>query len=190
MHPPGLEVDQVSRLVATPAGGGRLRKLVVGPHGDASGEHVSWRRSVERTTSQVHRLVSAAVLTEALATRAVALVNRCERLHHPFSASLLHGDLMLEHVFGDHRRLTGIIDWGDVSVGDPYFDLARMSMVGQRSFGAFVRGYGLDLSAELRDALPSYRVLWNLAALLFELDAGGDWFAVYRQRIRGDVEGS
>jgi aminoglycoside 2''-phosphotransferase len=40
--------------------------------------------------------------------------------------ALLHSDLKPEHVLydSDARRITGVLDWGDVSLGDPDFDLA------------------------------------------------------------------
>jgi aminoglycoside phosphotransferase (APT) family kinase protein len=43
-------------------------------------------------------------------------------------AVLCHGDLKGEHVFvsEDGRRLTALIDWADVSIGDPALDLAGL----------------------------------------------------------------
>jgi aminoglycoside phosphotransferase (APT) family kinase protein len=44
------------------------------------------------------------------------------------AAVLCHGDIKGEHVFvsEDGRRLTGLIDWADVSIGDPALDLAGL----------------------------------------------------------------
>jgi Phosphotransferase enzyme family len=44
---------------------------------------------------------------------------------------LLHADLKPAHVMYDAaaHRIGGALDWGDVSLGDPDFDLAEMAMV-------------------------------------------------------------
>jgi hypothetical protein len=52
---------------------------------------------------------------------------------------------------------------------------------------AFLAGYELRLTDALVDRLARYRILWNVAALTYEHRAGGDWFDVYRERIRADV---
>ena len=43
--------------------------------------------------------------------------------------ALLHHDLALEHllVTPDGRRLTGVIDWGDIALGDPALDFAGIA---------------------------------------------------------------
>jgi aminoglycoside 2''-phosphotransferase len=59
--------------------------------------------------------------------------------------ALLHSDLKPEHVLYDPaaRRITGVLDWGDVSLGDPDFDLAVV--------GIF---FGEDFLARLLMQLP------------------------------------
>lgn len=56
---------------------------------------------------------------------------------------LCHGDLLPEHVFFDDTgRLTGVIDSGMYSGGDPMSDLAVMHMaMTDAQFDAVVRGY-------------------------------------------------
>ncbi len=41
-----------------------------------------------------------------------------------FKPSLIHGDLGPEHLLVRDRRLAGVIDWGDMRVGDPALDYA------------------------------------------------------------------
>jgi aminoglycoside phosphotransferase (APT) family kinase protein len=41
----------------------------------------------------------------------------------------LHGDLHPRNVLADHGMLTGIIDWGDITAGDPATDLAAIWML-------------------------------------------------------------
>jgi aminoglycoside 2''-phosphotransferase len=70
----------------------------------------------------------AGLLTTREVARLDALFERFERDHRPerIPAVLLHSDLKPEHVLRDPAtgRLTGVLDWGDVAVGDGDFDLA------------------------------------------------------------------
>ena len=59
-----------------------------------------------------------------------------------FATALTHGDIGPEHVLvTDTGDLAGVIDWGDVEVGDPVFDLAwvmhAMPEMGDRVLGAY-----------------------------------------------------
>lgn len=98
---------------------------------------------------------------------------------------LLHGDLHLRHVYADRGQLTGILDWGDTTYGDPAFDLARFSMAGPRAMAAFLDGYGAVDVPE--STLSCYRVLWSVMALQAEHRAGGDWFQPHLDRIAAEV---
>lgn len=59
-----------------------------------------------------------------------------------FAPCLTHGDIGPEHVLvTEAGDLAGVIDWGDLEVGDPVFDLAwilhAMPEVGERVLGAY-----------------------------------------------------
>ena len=59
-----------------------------------------------------------------------------------FAPCLTHGDIGPEHVLiTEAGDLAGVIDWGDLEVGDPVFDLAwvlnAMPAVGERVLGAY-----------------------------------------------------
>ena len=59
-----------------------------------------------------------------------------------FAACVTHGDIGPEHVLvTDAGDLAGVIDWGDIEVGDPVFDLAWIlhawPEVGARVLGAY-----------------------------------------------------
>lgn len=41
---------------------------------------------------------------------------------------IVHGDLMVRHVFVQDGRLAGIIDWGDTLVADPHYELAQVQL--------------------------------------------------------------
>ena len=72
---------------------------------------------------------------------------RYERVHQPQTApcAVLHGDLKPAHVLYDAAagQITGVLDWGDVSLGDPDFDLAVIGMF-----------FGPELLARLLEHLP------------------------------------
>lgn len=57
---------------------------------------------------------------------------------------IVHGDLYARHLLVDrHHRLSGIIDWGDVHVGDPALDMmAVFSMLPPSAYDEFKHAYG------------------------------------------------
>jgi aminoglycoside phosphotransferase (APT) family kinase protein len=160
--------------------------LAVSHHG-ISGRHDTWQAALTSVLSRASDLVTAGVLRRTLADQATQAVMSSAVMHHHQPGVMLHRDLKPPHVFGDSGQLTGIIDWGDVGVGDPLFDIARVSMAGQDVLAAFLDGYELDLTPELGASIRAYRILWNLEALSFEFRAGGDWFDAYRDNIQVDV---
>jgi aminoglycoside phosphotransferase (APT) family kinase protein len=160
--------------------------------GSAHGRYDSPRQSVAAELAVVPDLIAAGVIDRSLAAAATALV-RVDALLEPASAGvLLHHDLKPAHLFGrsdgGRARLSSVIDWGDARVGDPLADLARLSMSGPSVTTAFLDGYGLEATGEISDTLARYRLLWNLSALGYEHRAGGDWFDVYRDRVRDDID--
>jgi len=56
----------------------------------------------------------------------------------------VHGDLYARHLMVDeHRRVTGVLDWGDVHLGDPAIDLTiAFSFLPPEARGAFREAYG------------------------------------------------
>jgi aminoglycoside 2''-phosphotransferase len=84
-----------------------------------------WRRQYrelyERMREQVFPLLGPRVQTNVAAFWEGHLA--CDE-HFHFEPVLLHRDLTAEHILYDPERgtLTGIIDWGDASIGDPAFD--------------------------------------------------------------------
>ena len=91
------------------------------------------------------------MLAGLLAAPKIARLDACfaryERVHEPQAApcAVLHGDLKPAHVLHDaaRGRITGVLDWGDVSLGDPDFDLAVI--------GIF---FGHEFLARLLEHLP------------------------------------
>jgi aminoglycoside 2''-phosphotransferase len=70
---------------------------------------------------------------------------RYEQDHQPERAplALLHSDLKPEHVLYDTvtHRVTGVLDWGDVALGDPDFDLAVIGIFFGEEFLARLLGH-------------------------------------------------
>lgn len=155
----------------------------------ARGAFDSWAEAVHAGLDDLPALVDADVLDPELAAVARSCVLVDELLGYEGPAVLLHRDLKPAHLFGieDGRRLSAIIDWGDAHVGDPAADLARLSMAGPVVTEAFLAGYDCEPSDDLAELLARYRVLWDVTALSYEYRAGGDWFDVYRNRLRSDT---
>lgn len=80
-----------------------------------------------RATDAVHRLFDAAQALPASETRVV-----------------LHGDLHFRHLLVDDRgAASGVIDWGDMSSGDPAIDLSLVfSLVPAAAHADFLAAYG------------------------------------------------
>jgi len=59
-----------------------------------------------------------------------------ERAIFAFQPVLIHGDLGCEHIFCDPLRgvLTGVIDWGDATIGDPALDFVGLQSGRGREF--------------------------------------------------------
>jgi aminoglycoside phosphotransferase (APT) family kinase protein len=67
-----------------------------------------------------------------------------QRLPPPTATALLHGDLHLRHLLLEERQqLSGIIDWGDLHLGDPAVDLQLYwSFLPHAGQEAFLAEYG------------------------------------------------
>ncbi len=158
---------------------------------DVSGRHASWSDAIAEQLSGVDELVHAGILDVDLAHAARTAVEVEAVLGYAGRGVLLHHDLKPAHLFGPEvdgaTRLSAVIDWGDATVGDPVADLARLSMAGPEVTHAFLDGYGVRLDDGLADRLARHRIAWDLGSLTYEYRAGGDWFDVYRDRIRQDT---
>ena len=74
----------------------------------------------------------------------LAALDACAPDVHAGRRCIVHGDLYLRHILlDDAQRATGVIDWGDVHLGDPAVDLAIAFLVlPARAHAAFRAAYG------------------------------------------------
>ncbi|GAB3981454.1 hypothetical protein GCM10027615_62130 [Plantactinospora veratri] len=154
---------------------------------EVRGRHESWHDALDSVLARVPDLVTGGVLTVELGGHLDQAIRSSGIMTYREPGVMLHRDLKPQHVFADRAQLAGVIDWGDVGVGDPMLDIARVSMAGPDILSAFLDGYELDLTPGLDERIRAYRLLWNLAALSFEFAAGGDWFDFYRRNIQADL---
>ncbi len=74
---------------------------------------------------------------------------------------VVHGDMYARHLLlDDGKRLCGVIDWGDLHLGDPALDLAIvLTMLPQRALPAFLAAYG-DVGAATWER-ATYRAIYH-----------------------------
>ncbi len=72
----------------------------------------------------------------------------------PINMVLTHSDIMPEHIIVDPKihKLSGIIDFGDISIDDPAYDFAFLAHYGQVFLDEVYKNYGLpqDTKFEIR----------------------------------------
>jgi aminoglycoside phosphotransferase (APT) family kinase protein len=94
------------------------------------------------------------------------LVAEAEAVAKPTRARLVHGDLHLRQMLTVDGRLTGVIDWIDICLGDPAIDLmSYWSLASEEARPAFLATYGpLDQEQLLRARVLAL-FLWGTIAL-------------------------
>jgi len=87
------------------------------------------------------------------------LIDQTARARAPQAIALVHGDLYVRHLLVDERaRLCGIIDWGDLHLGDVAVDLSiAHTFLPPSAHDRFRRAYGLIDDATWR--LARFRAL-------------------------------
>jgi aminoglycoside phosphotransferase (APT) family kinase protein len=154
-----------------------------------SGPRSSWEAVTDEAPNCLAELVDRRVISAEVAGRIAAALERfASAVRFDGPGVLLHGDLKPPHVFALDGRFVGLIDWGDVAVGDPRYDLARFSIHAGGALEPLLAGYGLELDDELALTFAVYRVIRMTTTLLYELRWGGDWFDSYRATIEADLE--
>ena len=124
---------------------------------------------VQRSATFDDRLVELATEIDVDATRRV-WDRACAAPPWPYSPMWLHGDLHPANMLISDGTLVGVLDFGDVGVGDPATDLAAPLMLLPRSADAiFVRSYG-GVGPDLEARCLGWAVLFGLMLLSIGLD--------------------
>lgn len=119
--------------------------------GALGGAANDWRREYESLFGQVREHVLPR-LTEEERKRVVARWegHLDDDANFAFAPALIHRDLGPEHVLHDPAtgRLTGVIDWGDASIGDPAQDFTGLAAgLGEPFARAVLAHYGRPVGA-------------------------------------------
>lgn len=95
--------------------------------------------------------------------------------HFRFAPVLLHRDLGGDHLLLDPQTgdLAAVIDWGDVSIGDPAQDFCGLPAAW---LPALLAAYDGAMDATFADRVAFYRSLAPYHTLLFGLRVGGEGF--------------
>lgn len=118
----------------------------------------------ERSAGFADRLAGLAAEVDADALRTVWRA-ACEAPAHAGPPVWLHGDLHPANVVVHHGRLAGVVDFGDVTAGDPATDVAAAWMLlPVASFAAFGAAYG-GVAAALAARARGWAALFGLLLL-------------------------
>ena len=103
------------------------------------------------------------------------LLDSLPTIEKPSGDTLVHGDLHGSQILvNEHHEITGVIDWGDVHLGDPASDFAVVhSMLPGDCHEDFLEAYGsVD---PVRWSAAQARAVWHTIAVLAQaVDVGDD----------------
>jgi Ser/Thr protein kinase RdoA (MazF antagonist) len=118
--------------------------------GGLIGQDGTWHDAMRQRIQGLELVGEAGLAEPALLARAVAAVDdRIGRLDTPEPGRLIHGDFHPRHVYAADGRVTGIIDWGDASCGDPLYDFGRILHSATVAGGV---GHGITVVSQVRQA--------------------------------------
>jgi aminoglycoside phosphotransferase (APT) family kinase protein len=140
---------------------------------DASPE--TWRAQYAGMRTELRALVPRMTLPERERMETLFSAYLDDPAHFRFEPVLLHRDLGGDHLLLDPRTgdLIAVIDWGDVSIGDPAQDFGGLPAAW---LPALLASYGGTVDTTFADRVAFYRVLSPYHTLVFGLHAGGEPF--------------
>jgi aminoglycoside phosphotransferase (APT) family kinase protein len=133
---------------------------------------------------------------DALGASPEAAAARTALAHPPppgTARCVIHGDLYARHLLIEDGALVGVIDWGDVCVGDPALDLSlAYTFLPPGARGAFWAAYGEADAATRARARHFGLCRYGVSLLAYALDVGDAPLAdeaarALRQTVRGSA---
>ncbi|HEU5099288.1 MAG TPA: phosphotransferase [Roseiflexaceae bacterium] len=141
-----------------------------------TGDMAAWRRRYEDQYLQIERqilpLLASAAQARVAAEWQAFLSDRSE-----WRVALIHHDLAKEHILYDAERgaITGIIDWGDVAIGDPAIDFAGLlDAYGEEFVERVLAHYQGQIDTGFQKRMRFYWGAMPLNTVLFGLTTGQD----------------
>ncbi len=109
------------------------------------------------------------VLDEAATDRFLRHVGRIHSSIVSGRTTVVHGDFSTEHVLIGGGAVTGLLDLGDVGLGDPVHDIAVLTLWHPQRIPEVLAGYGADdvFTERVRRVLPLFRCLRFLTGALW-----------------------
>jgi aminoglycoside phosphotransferase (APT) family kinase protein len=139
--------------------------VALGAGGDSIGR-LDLAKKVPQALELLARQPAEAVGADPGAVR--ALIEASARIRAPAARVLTHGDLYVRHLLvgADDRRLVGVIDWGDIHVGNPAVDLSvAYGFLPPVARPAFLQGYGRRMAAPTW-WLARFRAVFSALAII------------------------
>ena len=160
-----LVSDAVTEALVAPLAA-FLRRLHSLPTGTLDAPFDTWRRTdiphrQEQSRDRLRRHGAMIPSREAL----TAIIEDASSIALEDPPRLVHGDLYSRHLLAHHGQLTGVIDWGDLHVGQPALDLSiAFSFVPPGLRRLFWREYGEVSPAER--SMARFRAAYHTLTLL------------------------
>jgi aminoglycoside phosphotransferase (APT) family kinase protein len=141
-----------------------------------TGDRASWRRRYEDLYAQIQRQVLP-LLAPAIHARVAAEWQAFLNDRTAWRSALIHHDLAGEHILYDPQRgtISGIIDWGDLAIGDPAIDFTGLlDAYGEEFVERVLACYPGQVGAGFRARMRFYRGVMPFNTVLFGLSTGQD----------------
>ena len=159
---PGAPIDP-----ASPALGAQVGRFLASLHAfpverarELGVPEPPWRETYERFTREVLGAAELGPVAEAMVAGFLA-----DEENFAFAPALIHADLGPAHLLVEGDELAGVIDWGDVRIGDPALDFAWLL---QQPFAEAV----LDAYAGHDPRLPERALFYHRLGPWYELHFG------------------
>ena len=97
------------------------------------------------------------------------IIDRCDAWLDVEKAWLAHGDFDATHIYQEHGCYTGIIDFGEIRGGDPFYDLGHFQVHDGETLPARVLPYLLEGYKEVVQLPPDYEQRIYFSSLLIAI---------------------